>query len=819
MQPLYRPSQYRNTAVHQPGRAPHVNLPTPDFSAPAEAAATMVDHADALQKTLVDDIEYTSSLAEENRISELTTNALAEYTRRSNLPDGVDGSWYDERGLFRENEYKEWESSILSQLNTSSAAGFIRPESKQRAVAASLDARNKLRTQLTARQAADIPAHARRRLETSIRHHLDRGDYLGATAILSTAPDRVINPEDRAALQHSINMGDMLSQFSTAAASGNPADFLKLYSDKQLLAKADPATLAKINQLIPRISPSSGTASLSRSKDGTVTYRSDFPNLPFGVPDYIYDPYIHSGGQPAFKADPSLRMAAYKNLTRFAAESVTPHKPETVERFKQVANLYGFDEGAANDILAPIVERYTKANTYNPKETSAKLLTWRNYATPSQQAEVKAYDLAIANLSAQFDALSAQYDALPKDADEEERYKILDARDEIIADLAPLRANLESLAQEIRHRENEAETLALAAYDTWAASNQQATKAERITKFYDLVDQYTASPFNDLIPYQYEIQAAETTQKNLESKRAEYGAELDASQYQQNITATDQRREPTQETAFSMECSSEMTTLPETNEQPILYLPADSADTRTTITVRNGKTTIPAKIVKTDKVATAVLSNHLQLQLGILGTSGYNSILFNNGEASLTHTLQADSFSDSIFDLEARRDKNGNLTVYTPPKADGGGAYEVAGINAKYHPKKAARLKHLIESGNPEQAEKEAKQYYIHYTQPAGDTLTIQGVKSPAAELMLRDIYFNMGPGGMQRVLHRAFGNQPISTYLRTHNEQDLLQRIYTARAGYYEAIIRSNPSKKIFRNGWLNRNNKILASAAALIK
>lgn len=805
MQPLYRPSQYRNTAVHQPGRAPQVNLPTPDFSAPAEAAATMVDHADALQKTLVDDIEYTSSLAEENRISELTTNALAEYTHRSNLPDGVDGSWYDERGLFRENEYKEWESSILSQLNTSSAAGFIRPESKQRAVAASLDARNKLRTQLTARQAADIPAHARRRLETSIRHHLDRGDYLGATAILSTAPDRVINPEDRAALQHSINMDDMLSQFSAAAASGNPSDFLKLYSDKQLLAKADPATLAKIKQLIPRISPSSGTASLTRSKDGTVTYRSDFPNLPFGVPDYIYDPYIQSGGQPAFKADPALRMAAYKNLTRFAAESVTPHKPETVERFKQVATLYGFDEGAANDILAPIVERYTKANTYNPKETSAKLLTWRNYATPSQQAEVKAYDLTIANLSAQFAAL-------PLDADEDDRKKIID-------NLATTRANLESVAQEIRHRENEAETLALAAYDTWAASNQQATKAERITKFYDLADQYTASSFKDLIPYQYEIQAAESTQKNLESMRAEYGAELDASQYQQNITATDQRRKNTQETVSSMECSSEMTTLPETNEQPILYLPADSADTRTTITVRNGRTTIPAKIVKTDKVATAVLSNHLQLQLGILGTSGYNSILFNNGEASLTHTPQADSFSDSIFDLEARRDKNGNLTVYPLPKADGGGAYEVAGINAKYHPAKAARLKHLIESGNPEQAEKEAKQYYIHYTQPAGDTLTIQGVNSPAAELMLRDIYFNMGPGGMQRVLSRAFGNQSIATYLRTHNEQDLIQRIYTARAGYYEAIIRSNPSKKFFRDGWLNRNNKILASAAALIK
>lgn len=805
MQPVYRQSQYRNTAVHQPGRAPQVNLPTPDFSAPAKAAAAMVDHSDELKQTLTKDIEYASSLAEEDRIHLTTTGALAEYTRRSNLPDGVDDSWYDERGIFREAEYKEWENSVLSQLGSSPTTGFINTESKQRAAAVALDARKKLHAQLTARQASDIPAHARRRLHTSIENHLSRGDYLGATAILSSAPSSVINDEDRAALLHSINMDDLLSQFSTAATTGNPADFLKLYADKAKLAQADPPTLSKIKQLIPRISPRSGTASLSRSKDGTVTYKQDFPNLPYAVPDYIYDPYVRSGGQPAFKADPALRMAAHKNLTRFAAESVTPHKPETVERFKQVATLYGFDEGAANDILAPIVERYTNANTYNPKETSAKLLTWRNYATPSQQAEVQAYDLAIANLSSQFDAL-------PLDADEGDRKKIIDK-------LATARANLESIAQEIRRQENEAETLALAAYDTWAASNQQATKAERITKFYDLIDSYTASPYKALTPYQYEIQAVKDADDGLARIRQDYGASLDAAQYQQNITATDARRQAESASPYTMECSSETTTLPETNEQPILYLPADSADTRDTITVRNGKTSIPAKVVKTDKVATAVLSNHLQLQLGVLGSSGYNTILFNNGEASLTHTPQANTFSESIFNVEARRDKNGNLTVYTPPKADGGGAYEVAGINAKYHPAKAARLKHLIESGNPEQAEKEAKQYYIHYTQPAGDTLTIQGVNSPAAELMLRDIYFNMGSDGMQRVLHRAFGNQPIATYLRTHNEQDLLQRIYTARAGYYEAIIRSNPSKKIFRNGWLNRNNKILAAAAALVK
>lgn len=810
MQPLYRPSQYRNTAVHQPGRAPHVNLPTPDFSAPAEAAATMVDHADALQKTLVDDIEYTSSLAEENRISELTSNALAEYTRRSNLPDGVDGSWYDERGLFRENEYKEWESSILSQLNTSSAAGFIRPESKQRAVAASLDARNKLRTQLTARQAADIPAHARRRLETSIRHHLDRGDYLGATAILSTAPDRVINPEDRAALQHSINMDSNLSRARQAAASGNPADFISLIDDPSFLNSCDTPTRNKILALAADIAPRAPRAGLTRSKDGTVSYREEFPNLPAGVPDYIYDPYMQSGGQPAFKSNPALRDEALTRLTRYAAEYIDPRDPQQKIRFQSLMEYHGFDKGDANTILAPLEEAYNEAFAYNPEKTSAQLVTWRNYATAAQRAELHTLERNLADLN-------SEWDELPETASEGKR-------NELSLYISHARARINDLANEIKSQEKDAEAKALASFLIWKKANPNATKAEKITAYYDRLDDYTNVDYKDLKPYQQEIQAVEAADDALARIRQDYGAVLSPDEAELNAAIVDASRAALAEAEsappYTMECSSASTSsLPGSAEEPILYIPADSSNTPTTITVRNGKTTIPAKVVKTDKVATAMLSGNLRYQLGILGSSGYNTINIRNGEASLTHTPQADSFANPIFDLEARRDKDGNLTVYTPPKADGGGAYEVAGINAKYHPAKAARLKYLIESGNPEQAEKEAKQYYIHYTQPAGDTLTIQGVNSPAAELMLRDIYFNMGPGGMQRVLHRAFGNQPIATYLRTHNEQDLLQRIYTARAGYYEAIIRSQPSKKYFRNGWLNRNNKILASAAALIK
>jgi hypothetical protein len=51
------------------------------------------------------------------------------------------------------------------------------------------------------------------------------------------------------------------------------------------------------------------------------------------------------------------------------------------------------------------------------------------------------------------------------------------------------------------------------------------------------------------------------------------------------------------------------------------------------------------------------------------------------------------SIAGHIINWEARRDSKGRLTVYILPEGDGGGKYEVAGINERYHPKKAAELR------------------------------------------------------------------------------------------------------------------------------
>lgn len=54
-----------------------------------------------------------------------------------------------------------------------------------------------------------------------------------------------------------------------------------------------------------------------------------------------------------------------------------------------------------------------------------------------------------------------------------------------------------------------------------------------------------------------------------------------------------------------------------------------------------------------------------------------------------------------IVEFEAERDKQGRIQVYHPPANDGGGEYEVAGINVRYHADEAAKLRDLIEAGKP----------------------------------------------------------------------------------------------------------------------
>lgn len=107
-----------------------------------------------------------------------------------------------------------------------------------------------------------------------------------------------------------------------------------------------------------------------------------------------------------------------------------------------------------------------------------------------------------------------------------------------------------------------------------------------------------------------------------------------------------------------------------------------------------------------------------------------------------------------IVNAEARRDSRGRLRVYPLPKGDGGGTYEVAGINDRYDGRMAEHLRNLIQLGQQAQAEIDARDYILSNT---------DGVRTwsqaPAIEVYLRDCCFNRGLGGAAKILQIALGH------------------------------------------------------------
>ena len=117
------------------------------------------------------------------------------------------------------------------------------------------------------------------------------------------------------------------------------------------------------------------------------------------------------------------------------------------------------------------------------------------------------------------------------------------------------------------------------------------------------------------------------------------------------------------------------------------------------------------------------------------------------------HAVLRKKMAESIVNFEARRDAHGHLRVYILPAGDGGGRYEVAGINDRYHPREAARLRQLIETARFDEAEDYAAEVIAEYTDVVSRWTTV-----PEIEAYLRDSAFNRGPGGAAKILQMALG-------------------------------------------------------------
>jgi hypothetical protein len=177
---------------------------------------------------------------------------------------------------------------------------------------------------------------------------------------------------------------------------------------------------------------------------------------------------------------------------------------------------------------------------------------------------------------------------------------------------------------------------------------------------------------------------------------------------------------------------------------------------------------------------------------------------------SVSTTAQRLEMADFILKSEARRDKMGRLKVYPLPKADGGGTFEIAGINDRYHPKAANYLRTLLENNKHSHAENYIRKYLVEYT----DIVT-RWTQEPAIEAFLRDTAFNRGPKGALRILQIAlkvsddgkFGPITKTALAKAiKNIPDLLDRLRIARETYE---IRVAPPVGVRAKFWSGLKNR----------
>ena len=163
--------------------------------------------------------------------------------------------------------------------------------------------------------------------------------------------------------------------------------------------------------------------------------------------------------------------------------------------------------------------------------------------------------------------------------------------------------------------------------------------------------------------------------------------------------------------------------------------------------------------------------------------------------------------------MEARRDKAGNVAVYKLPSGDMGGSYEVAGINDKFHPGEASRLANLP----PEQREIEAAKYIRKYTAPIVDKMPEQ------MQAFVQDMAFNRGAGGATKYIQQGLNSLGQKVAVDGRLGPQTLQAIQAVQPGALMqaasqaqlqdeyAMARKNPERRKFLQGLENRINNRL--------
>ena len=200
---------------------------------------------------------------------------------------------------------------------------------------------------------------------------------------------------------------------------------------------------------------------------------------------------------------------------------------------------------------------------------------------------------------------------------------------------------------------------------------------------------------------------------------------------------------------------------------------------------------------------------------GIAVTSAANGPPAENLQPRPESAFSRFQMAQWIVNQEARRDAQGRLKVYNLPANDGGGRFEVAGINERYNTSQCLKLVAMLGAGQYAAAEHEAVLFIASQTDAAAKWTSL-----PAAELFLRDTIFNRGLGGAIKILQMALGvvarSQIATAVLQAEqNPRHFIESLRDAREQYEWKFIGRRANLVA---GLINRWNHVRDEALKLI-
>lgn len=840
---IYSGAQYADT------KAPQAIAPTaPKAALQAQTTGMQAvnNNIAGVESDIYDRMEY--ALDQQRKQYTATVQADIEQTFITALsfPDGHAQSLWNKDGSFKDTYYKNLLTSKLSLLDNLHH-GYIRPDSQKAAADQSLDLKTKIKTSIDIKIAQALAPRAKAATIKLANFQAQQGYYDEAIASINGAPAYAFDDIERAAAIRKIQQTRILNTAKTAALTNDPAAYLSILGNKDTMGTLTPEQQNQIYALQSRFADDGPPADkINLSGDNTsssgTTKRAAHP-LPLGSTDdlvELHQRWLDENGN--YPKEGEATRQAISALDSYASRFVTPNLTENDRlHFYNIAECFGINKEDAKTILDRHYAPFEMTSNGFDYDKALKNLD-QNYftATWAQRNYTNAYN-NLTQATAAFNSVEHLKDSSdPKDKT---------GYSSAYSALKEAEANMQ-LADSFK-KEWQQKRLAQIKkeYADWFIL-QDKTKLTDIDcrmKLYDIADSVmdaaadsqdalTSNPWDISSSSEYRLtrqqwESAQSARRAATANRAALDAET--AEYDELRAYAAAEASLSQKTQFSGSASfpvsqTDAQNLPDSATSAYLAVPKGSHMAGRKLALRFNRRTHEIPCIESD-CATPTLSQRAQLNLGIFNSNTVYSIAHDaTGRAVLTSHAVADSQKD-IYNImlsqEIRRDSSGRPMVYQLPAADGGGTYEVAGLNDKYNPAEAQALKAMIQSGAPtpaiesfiRAAYKQKTQFGANYLPPS---------HSQGLELFLRDCSLNHSERGVRTILARAVGTRrddpalpaAIQKYISTHGERALLNKLSIARGAYYQSLIQANPARAIFADGWNNRNKNITNAAYSLL-